>query len=123
MRLVHGNDALRKAPAGANDSRYLYRIMRKVVDHMHVLPCPGHGKTPGHTLIIFYRIGKCCLLASEMLAHAKRRAQVFKIVLAGKRQMIFNAVAIELDRGRQERFMVRSPRAGTIAAEANGCRQ
>ena len=90
MRLVDGNDAPGNAPRCANNSRYLCRIMRKVVDHMHVLRCPGHGKTPGHTFVIFYRFGKRCWLASEMLAHAERRAQVFQIVIARKRQMIFN---------------------------------
>src|SRR5512143_350708 len=109
VRLVYGKNAFGKAPRGVHNSRYLCRIMGKVVDHMHVLPCCGYRKTPGDTLIIFYSIGKRCLLASEMLAHAQRRAQVFKIVIARKRQMIFNAALKKLDRCRKELFMVCSP--------------
>ena len=59
--------------------------MGKVIDHMHVLFCPGHRKTPGHALIIYYRIGKRCFLASELLANTQRRTQIFKIVLPWKR--------------------------------------
>src|SRR3990172_13339522 len=120
VRLVYGNNAAGKAPRRADNSRDLYRIVRKVIHYMHVLTCPGHRKTPGHTLIIFYSIGERCLLAPELLANAQRRPQTFKIMLARKRQMIFRAVPKKLDRGRQELFMVRSPRGRTVSAEAHG---
>ena len=91
VRLVYGDYARRNAPRCAYGSRYLCRIMRKIVDHMHVLLCLGHGKTPGHAFEISYRFGKSLPVAAEMLADAKRRAQVFKVVVARKRQMIFDA--------------------------------
>ncbi len=91
MRLIYGQDASGKASGCPNNSRYFCRIMGKVINHMHVRFCCGDGKSPGHTLIIFYRMRKGRRLTSEILAYAERSAQVFKIVLSGKRQMILSA--------------------------------
>ena len=58
VRLVNCDDAAGKATCRADNSRYLCRVMRKVVDYMHVLPCPDDGKPPGYSLVISHRIGK-----------------------------------------------------------------
>ena len=41
------------SPGGAHRSRYLCRIMRKIIDHMHVLFRLGHCESSGHTLEMF----------------------------------------------------------------------